>query len=216
MRKLGESINELMAALAAGDDASRKAQRAAAVNVAWRNAVEAVYKDAAQMVLDHVNAVYIMAADEVVKGATTKASHTGTGAQLVVYADDSLIRSDLDARQEFLKMKLKGQGEHVETFKILPSRFEMKARHPFRRAEEAGAVERALRARVARKPRARLCRPKRKLLSKPAWGRWKVPRSAGRSRGRYVPIKIAFSGSMRKIMIEYEIAARTASKTLHT
>lgn len=78
MRKLGDSINELMAALAAGDDASRKAQRAAAVNVAWRNAVEAVYKDAAQMVLDHVNAVYIMAADEVVKGATTKASHAGT------------------------------------------------------------------------------------------------------------------------------------------
>lgn len=36
-------------------------------NVAWCNAVEAVYKDAAQMVLDHVNAVYIMAADEVVK-----------------------------------------------------------------------------------------------------------------------------------------------------
>ena len=34
MRKLGESINELMAALAAGDAASRKAQRAAAVNVA--------------------------------------------------------------------------------------------------------------------------------------------------------------------------------------
>ena len=144
MRKLGESINELMAALAAGDDASRKAQRAAAVNVAWRNAVEAVYKDAAQMVLDHVNAVYIMAADEVVKGTPTRASHAGTGAQLVVYADDSLIRSDLDARQEFLKMKLKEQGEHVETFKILPSRFEMKARHPFRRAEENGVAVRAL------------------------------------------------------------------------
>jgi len=95
------------------------------------------------MVLDHVNAVYIMAADEVVKGATTKASHTGTGAQLVVYADDSLIRSDLDARQEFLKMKLKEQGEHVETFKILPSRFEMKARHPFRRPEEDGATARS-------------------------------------------------------------------------
>lgn len=156
MRKLGESINELMAALAAGDDASRKAQRAAAVNVAWRNAVEAVYKDAAQMVLDHVNAVYIMAADEVVKGATTKASHTGTGAQLVVYADDSLIRSDLDARQEFLKMKLKEQGEHVETFKILHSRFEMKDRHPFRRAEEDGAVERAARASREETPRTPL------------------------------------------------------------
>ena len=123
-----------------------------------------------------------MAADEVVKGATTKASHTGTGAQLVVYADDSLIRSDLDARQEFLKMKLKEQGEHVETFKILPSRFEMKAHHPFRRAEEDGAVERAARA-SREEPRARLCRPKRKLLSKPAWGRWKVPRSAGAREG---------------------------------
>ena len=133
MRKLGESINELMAALAAGDDASRKAQRAAAVNVAWRNAVEAVYK-----------------------GTPTRASHAGTGAQLVVYADDSLIRSDLDARQEFLKMKLKEQGEHVETFKILPSRFEMKARHPFRRAEEDGAVERAARASREETPRTPL------------------------------------------------------------
>ncbi|MFR7651105.1 MAG: phosphoadenosine phosphosulfate sulfotransferase, partial [Eggerthella lenta] len=92
----------------------------------------------------------------VVKGATTKASHTGTGAQLVVYADDSLIRSDLDARQEFLKMKLNGQGEHVETFKILPSRFEMKARHPFRRAEEDGAVERAARASREETPRTPL------------------------------------------------------------
>ena len=145
MRKLGESINELMTVLAAGDDAARKAQRAAAVNVAWRNAVEAVYKDAAEMVLDHVNAVYIMAADEVVKGAPTKASHTGTGAQLVVYSDDSLIRSDLDARQEFLKMKLKEQGEHVETFKILPSRFDMKSRHPFRRAEAGGGGARSAR-----------------------------------------------------------------------
>ena len=153
MRKLGDSINELMAALAAGDDASRKAQRAAAVNVAWRNAVEAVYKDAAQIVLDHVNAVYIMAADEVVKGATTKA---GTGAQLVVYADDSLIRSDLDARQEFLKMKLKEEGEHVETFKILPSRFEMKARHPFRRPEADGATARSARTDREETPRTPL------------------------------------------------------------
>ena len=156
MRKLGESINELMAVLAAGDDASLKAQRAAAVNVAWRNAVEAVYKDAAEMVLDHVNAVYIMSSDEVIKGAPTKAPRTGTGAQLVVYADDSLIRSDLDARQEFLKMKLKEQGEHVETFKILPSRFDMKARHPFRRAEAGRASSAASRPERDAEPRTPL------------------------------------------------------------
>lgn len=135
--KIGNALNDLMAQLAAGDDASRKAQRSAAVNVAWRNAVEAVYKDAAEMVLAHVNAVYIMGADEVVAGAPVKTSRTGTGSQLVVYSDDSMIRSDLDARQEFLKMKLKEQGEHVETFRILPSRFEMKSRHPFARAEDA-------------------------------------------------------------------------------
>lgn len=143
MRKLGAGLNELLVALAGDDDVSRKAQRAAAVNVAWRNAVEAVYKDAAEMVLDHVNAVYIMAADEVVNGAPLKVSYTGTGAQLVVYSDDSLIRSDLDARQEFLKMKLREQGEHVDTFRILPSRFDMKARHPFRRSDDQHVIDSA-------------------------------------------------------------------------
>lgn len=154
MRKLGASISELMSTLAVGDDVALKAQRAAAVNVAWRNAVEAVYKDAAEMVLDHVNAVYIMAAGETVAGAPAKAQPTGTGSQLVVYSDDSLIRSDLDARQEFLKMKLKEQGEHVDTFRILPSRFDMKARHPFRRpadpAEASG--EATAPAQPAREP----------------------------------------------------------------
>lgn len=150
--KIGNALNDLMTQLAAGDDASVKAQRAAAVNVAWRNAVEAVYKDAAEMVLGHINAVYIMGADEVVAGAPSKASHTGTGSQLVVYSDDSLIRSDLDARQEFLKMKLKEQGEHVETFRILPSRFEMKSRHPFRR-EEDPATSSASRAGRSEPPR---------------------------------------------------------------
>ncbi|MFQ9180755.1 MAG: phosphoadenosine phosphosulfate sulfotransferase [Eggerthella lenta] len=182
------------------------------MNVAWRNAVEAVYKDAAQMVLDHVNAVYIMAADEVVKGTPTRASHAGTGAQLVVYADDSLIRSDLDARQEFLKMKLKEQGEHVETFKILPSRFEMKARHPFRRAEENGV---ACAARAIANPRTPLS-PEEEAALEASVGAVESPTVRRALERRYVPIKIAFSGLMRKITNECEIAARMASKTLHT
>lgn len=143
MRKIGASISEFMSSLAVGDDVAQKAQRAAAVNVAWRNAVESVYKDAADMVLDHVNAVYIMAAGDDVYGARPGAPSGGTGSQLVVYADDSLIRSDLDARQEFLKMKLKEQGEHVDSFKILPSRFEMKSRHPFRREQASPAASEA-------------------------------------------------------------------------
>lgn len=135
MKKLGEGLNELMVVLGSADEATRMAARSAEVNVHWRTAVEAVYKDAADLVLDHINAVYVMAPDEVVGGRPTAPTPDG-GTVLVVYSDDSLIRSDLDARQEFLKMKLKEQGERVETFKIMPSRFEMKARHPFRRDKD--------------------------------------------------------------------------------
>lgn len=154
MKKIGAGVKELMAALGGADDVARKAARAAEVNVVWRNAVEAVYGDAAALVLSHVNAVYILDADAVVAGSRdgssrarptpeastcqplqAKKQRPAAGAQLVVYSDDSLIRSDIDARQEFLKMRLREQGEHVETFKILPSRFDMKARHPFAAAE---------------------------------------------------------------------------------
>ena len=131
MKKLADGLNELMASFGSGDDSAARVRRAAAVKVKWRAAVEAVYKDAAQMVLDHVNAVYVMSAADV-DDARAAARVTNGGTVLVVYADDSMIRSDLDARQEFLKMKLNEQGERVEAFCIKPSRFDMKARHPFR------------------------------------------------------------------------------------
>ncbi|WP_165248556.1 hypothetical protein [Adlercreutzia sp. ZJ141] len=51
--------------------------------------------------------------------------------QLIVYSDDSMVRSDLDARQEFLKMRLRESGEYIEKFKILPSKMDMRSRHPF-------------------------------------------------------------------------------------
>ncbi|RDB58853.1 phosphoadenosine phosphosulfate sulfotransferase [Paraeggerthella hongkongensis] len=139
MKTLGSGLKELMASFGAGDDSGARARRAAAVKVMWRKAVEAVYKDAAPMVLDHINAVYVMRADDV-DDARAAARVTDGGTVLVVYSDDSMIRSDLDARQEFLKMKLNEQGEHVEAFCIKPSRFDMKSRHPFRpdSADEPG------------------------------------------------------------------------------
>ncbi len=141
MKTLGDGMKELLALLGGGEDeASRKAQRAASVNHRWKTAVEAVYKDAASLVLDHVNAVYIMKADDV-DDARAADQVTNGGTVLVVYSDDSLIRSDIDARQEFLKMKLNEQGEHVEAFCIKPSRFDMKARHPFRSGEGGAAPE---------------------------------------------------------------------------
>ena len=70
---------------------------------------------------------------------------------LVVYCDDAMIRSDIDARQEMLKICLNEQGEHVALFSIKPARFDMKARHPFRE-EAARAAQQAARAAHAPDP----------------------------------------------------------------
>ena len=43
-----------------------------------------------------------------------------------------MVRSELNNRQELLKMKFKEQGEDVEALRILPSTRDMKNRHPFR------------------------------------------------------------------------------------
>lgn len=117
MKRLSESIRSCLDAVGANDESSRKARRAAEVQQAWKLAVEKVYQDAAPFVLSHINAIYVLKENGV--------------ACVVVYADDSLIRSDIDARQEFLKMALAELGERVETFRILASRFTMKDRHPF-------------------------------------------------------------------------------------
>ncbi len=121
MKKLGDGLTEALFHLGA-TDADRIARRTAIVHTRWKEAVVLVYKDAAQLVLDHVNGVVIKKEE----GFDT----------LIIYSDDSLIRSDLDTRQEFLKMKLKVLGENVEVFKILPSKFDMKNRHPFKPRQE--------------------------------------------------------------------------------
>ena len=138
MKRLDESVKSVYDSLAGvSDDAGRVAARAAEVRMKWKNAVQDVYGPSAPLILDHTNAVYIMAAEESVKGFQKEGSSVQSeGTQLVVYADDSLVRSDLDARQEFLKMKLREQGERIGVMKIIASRFEMKERHPFKREEE--------------------------------------------------------------------------------
>lgn len=116
MKRVGDGLAELLTHLGASD-ADRLARRTAVVHTRWKEAVSLVYKDAAQLVLDHVNSVVIKQEN----GVTI----------LIIYSDDSLIRSDIDNRQEFLKIKLKAAGEDIEVFKILPSTLGMRKRHPF-------------------------------------------------------------------------------------
>lgn len=104
-------------------------QRVAEVKHRWKVAVERVYKGSAQLVLEHTNAVYIMRPEDTDDKMAAKVSARGT--LLLVYSDDAMVRSDIDARQEFLKMRLNEQGEHVEVVSIKASRQGMKTRHPF-------------------------------------------------------------------------------------
>lgn len=139
MKRLGDSLQTFLAGYDANDAAARKARRAAVVLAKWRSAIEKVYKDAAPFILGHVNAVYILR-DEDRPGEKT----------LIVYADDSLVRSDIDARQEFVKMALRAEGEEVSRFKILAATLGMRSRHPYAeeglsgREADAPAVRRQL------------------------------------------------------------------------
>ncbi len=107
-----------------------KSARVAEVHFRWKRAVQQVYKESANLVLDHTNAVYIMRPSDTDDKAADKVSPGHT--LLIVYLDDAMIRSDIDARQEFLKVRLNEQGEHVEVFSIKASRQGMKSRHPFK------------------------------------------------------------------------------------
>ena len=143
MADLGSGLRQLLQSLGASGAQAARSQRVAEVHVRWKCAVEAVYRDSASLVLDHTNGVYIMKPE---LANDPMAARVPAGKTLlVVYCDDAMIRSDIDARQEMLKIRLNEQGEHVALFSIKPARFDMKARHPFRE-EAARAAQQAAQA----------------------------------------------------------------------
>ena len=146
MADLGSGLQRLLRNLGAAGSKAARSQRVAEVHVRWKRAVEAVYRQSAPLVLDHTNGVYIMRPEQANDPAAARVPAGKT--LLVVYSDDAMIRSDLDARQEMLKVRLNEQGEHVALFSIKPARFDMKARHPFREDARlaAGQASAAVRA----------------------------------------------------------------------
>lgn len=143
MTQLGSGLDKLLKSLGAAGAKAARSQRVAEVHVRWRRAVEAVYGPGAPLVLDHINGIYIMRPDQANDPMAARVPQGKT--LLVVYSDDAMIRSDLDSRQEMLKIRLNEQGEHVEAFSIKPARFDMKARHPYREQLEKDRREAAAR-----------------------------------------------------------------------
>lgn len=132
---LGGELRSVLQALGGGDSEAARAQRVAEVRVRWKSAVEAVYQGAAGLVLDHTNAVYIVSPEKTSDPAAAKVGKGRT--LLIVYADDAMVRSDIDARQEFLKLKLNELGERIDVLSIKASRRDMLKRHPYRCDETA-------------------------------------------------------------------------------
>lgn len=107
-QNLFSSLDEL----GASRDLAAKAMRAAQVKNMWRAVVDPIF-------LEHTNAVYIVKKN----GKKT----------LIVYVDDSLFASELNARREMIRLKLlECCNEYVDEFKIIISRGRYKKNYPFK------------------------------------------------------------------------------------
>jgi hypothetical protein len=134
--RLKDINTTILSKLGGTSDTARLEMRRAKINTIWESVTKEVFQEAAHFILAHTNAVYIMSGEKgsLVKRFDRPASAnqtTTTGKVLVVYSDDSMVRSELDNRQELIKMKFHIAGEKIELVKIIPSVNNMKQRHPF-------------------------------------------------------------------------------------
>lgn len=123
MRDIALPLQDLLRSMnadAADAFAVRKVHDAFAQSV-----IETYGLSAAKLVLKHVQGVSIVKDDGPYKAGVKPPCI------LHVYADDSTIVSDLDARQHVLCMCLRKRGVHADSFKLYFSRFGMKERAPF-------------------------------------------------------------------------------------
>ena len=106
------------------------------VRLVFKNAVQSVFKQATSLILAHINAVYILKASDVKEAKAYNLKENST--VLVVYCDDALVRSELQARAELLQIYVNKRKEHVGLILIMPSRFAMKKRYAYDFANDAG------------------------------------------------------------------------------
>lgn len=87
----------------------------------------------AALILAHTNAVYIRKDDSLRKGA----EKTRPYILCEVCLDDALVRSEVNIRQEILKVALAHEGISFDEFRIITAKGGMRSRHPFSRHAEA-------------------------------------------------------------------------------
>lgn len=90
--------------------------------------------EAGLFMLDHIQAVYVMRDDAPLKSGKTPIV-------LRIYSDDSVVRAELDARQEWIRLQLAQRGIRYDKMIIHASKYGMRKRRPFERfiAEVTGS-----------------------------------------------------------------------------
>ena len=111
-----------------------KSARASAVRRMWEDVMRA---GGDEYILEHTNNVFILDGRDVRSPRRDwddrkDAGATGTGKQLLVYVDESIVAAELNARRELIKLQFYERfGEMIDEFKIFISRGQYKSVHPF-------------------------------------------------------------------------------------
>ena len=136
VREMGGSVEE-----------TARLARVNAVHRMWESIMKLGGDD---YILEHTNNVFILRQGD---ARSPRRDHddrkdagaTGVGKQLVVYVDESLVAAELNARRELVKLQFfECFGEEIDEFKILISRGQYKAHHPFvKQGEDPSYVESA-------------------------------------------------------------------------
>lgn len=179
MPELSGEITSLVGDM--GPEALKK-MRIASYRSSFEKAVRAVWRHdpfAADYVLAHVNGFYIHKDDTPRKSAFRSRDHI----LCTIYADDGTIRSDIDARQELLRLALARENIHYDELRILPSKFDMRTRRPY--PEAVRRIERVMRGELPEggvRPEDARPEPPSAATVEDAVSRVEDPRLAGRLR----------------------------------
>ena len=125
MESIATGVSNLLASLDV--DATREL-RIALNNQRFKDAVMGAWADnpdAALYVLAHTNSLYVEKDTAPRKGRDKDRDHVVLG----VYLDDSLARSEINARRELLRLTLAQQGMHIDEVRDHIAAFDMKDRH---------------------------------------------------------------------------------------
>lgn len=127
MTSLNTELNYMLNAL---NPDMAKMVRVSRYREAYANAVQRTWREnaeAARFMLNHTNAFYIRKDERPRKGPDKDKPRI----LCEVCVDDPIARTELNMRQEILRLALAHEGIQYDEFRIIPAKMGMRNRHPF-------------------------------------------------------------------------------------